>query len=178
MRQINLLPESLQKAQYKSLVIRSAMLTFGSTLAFIILIHAGLAVMVGNLESKIQNPPPNIDTIEFAQMRQQIQDKSNNIQKYFSQYGAVIDAYGDNYFSVDIMKVIGTISQHKVWFTRLNLNNKKRTCEIEGKSYNTRLVSEFMLGIKKTPFFENVALISMEKGQDEKVDFKLECSLK
>jgi Tfp pilus assembly protein PilN len=137
-----------------------------------------LVGIVDNLESKIQHPPANIDTIEFAQLRAQTQQMSNNIQKYINQYGAVINAYGDNYFSVDILRVIGNISQHKVWFTRLNLNNKTRKCEVEGQSYNTRLVSEFMLEIKRAPFFDNVALISMEKGQDDRVNFKLVCTLK
>ncbi len=73
---------------------------------------------------------------------------------------------------------MGKITTHKVWLTRLSLDNSNGICQMDGKSFNTRLVSEFMLEFKKIPYFENVALISMEKGPDEKVDFKITCKFK
>ncbi len=178
MRQINLLPVSLQQAQNKKKITYSFLITLGPTIFAIVVIHFLIVVFVSNLESKVKHPAANVDTTQFVALREAIQKKSDDVQKYVDEFRVIIDSYMDNYLSENILTVIGNISYHKVWFTHLELNNKNKTCEIQGKSFNTRLVSEFMLGVKKAPFFDNVTLISMEKGQDEKVNFKIVCVLK
>lgn len=178
MRQINLLPESLQQAQNKKKILNSFFVTLIPTVFAVGAIHILTILFIANLEGQVKHPAANMDTMEFMALREEIQKKADDLQKYTADYGALINSYMDNYLSQDILRAIGAISHHKVWFTRFELNNKNRACEIQGKSFNTRLVSEFMLGVKKAPFFDNVTLISMEKGQDEKVNFKIVCVLK
>ena len=178
MRQINLLPEPLQKAQQKKMIVSSAMATVGSIVLVILVIHALLSLGMANLENQLNNPTTYKDTAEFVQLREKINAAREKVKAYLGQYSAVVEAYVNNSSTVDILRIAGTSSKHKVWFTKFVLSNKAKNCEIEGKSFNTRLVSEFMLNIKKTTFFETVDLISMEKSPDDKVTFKIVCTLK
>lgn len=178
MRQINLLPETLQKAHIKTVIVHSAAVSIGGTFLLAAVVHVLLTLSIGNLEERVLHPASYLDTMEFAQLREMINIKAEEVKKYVGQYGTVVEAQMNNNAAEGILKAAGMSSKHKVWFTRFVLDNKARKCEIEGKSFNTRLVSEFMLNIKKSPFFDNVSLISMEKGTDEKVDFKVVCILK
>ena len=178
MRQINLLPESLQKRQYQKMAVNSAAALGSLTLVVLACIHLLLSTSVAKLENQVHHPAAYMDTMEFVQLREQIQGLGEEIKNYVGLYRPVLEAHLDNYSIVSILGLVGNMSNHRVWFTRFSLNTKTRDCEIEGKSFNTRLVSEFMLDMKKTPLFDNVTPISMEKGTDEKINFKIICKLK
>lgn len=178
MRQINLLPETLQKAQAQSRITKSLLITLGPAVLAMALIHVFFVFVLSYLEKQAKSPVVNVDSGGFEQLRDQIQQQKVGLEKYYGQYRAIIDPYTSNYFTRQILEKSGEMTHHKVWLTRINIDNMKRSCELEGKSYNTRLVSEFMLNIKRTSYFENVNLISIDKARDEKVNFKIVCVFK
>lgn len=178
MRQVNLLPEDLQTSQYQKRIARSVLLTGGSTLLVMAVLHVLIALGVAGLEDRVRRPQTYADAAEFVELREQVRILKDDVSQYVGRYRTVIEAYMDHYATTAILKTLGKAGRQKIWLTRLTVNNTTRVCDMEGRSFNTRLVSEFMLGIKKNPFFDNITPISMEKGPEQIIHFRITCDLK
>ncbi len=180
MRQINLLPEKLQKAEKARNIKTSIMFTVLPVLFGICIIHFFLSAKVSVLREMVDQPLMLKDTTEVRPIRRQVIRLNNDISKFINQNSDIVGIYSKYFFSTNTLRIIGSVSTNKVWLKALSLDIQEGTCLIEGKSFNTRLVSEFMLELKRLAYFEKVELISMGKesqSEESEIDFKIVCQL-
>jgi len=181
MRQVNLLPQELRQSQELRRIRNAFVVTLVPTLIVLVLIHWALNFRVSSLMRSMERPArpmtlpglrsmhTQIDALreEFAQLTQG--------QEFFLEQAARSDLLPG------MLKMIANASQEKVWFKKISLDYKDKTCLIIGRSFHARLVSEFMLELKKMPAFQRVELTTMGKGQgshNREIDFQVICHLK
>jgi len=180
MRQVNLLPEELQKAQSLKIIGSSLLFNIGAVVIFVVLINSLLSFWITNLETVALQPLALKENNEITQIRAKISEIEKETGMIFKKNRDIMEVFARNSSFSHLLKVIGNVTSDKVWLTSLTFVMKDRRCKMDGLSFNTRLVSEFMLELKKISYFKNVELLSMEKeGRGIKeVAFTIECELK
>jgi len=181
MRLVNLLPEENQKKEQWRMVRLSFGMTFLPLALGLILIHALLGLQLSAVEQALRQPKRQGESAQIAKLRQEISAVKAKGQKLVTTDKELIKYFVVQPASSRILKNIAQVADEKVWLTEFVLDSAKETCDIGGKSFNIRLVSEFMLGLKKLLYFEDVALVTMEEGakdKDGEVTFKVTCRLK
>lgn len=181
MRQINLLPDNLKNKEKLRFLKKSLLCTVGVSLLVMVLVHFILILRVGSLEKALSNPAiyGGSEVIKKLQKDIDIVIKDTRRDMKRSQYFA--ELLDKNLMFSSVLQNISNIASDKVWFKRVKIVVDGKNFEIEGKSFNTRLVSEFMLDLRKLAYFKNVDLITMEKNDDgvkKEIDFKIACKLK
>ena len=180
MRQVNLLPEGLKKTANLKAERSALIVTGGIALAIFVFIHVILVIQIKGLEIAANQPLFFEEATQTGQLKGLIESKKK-IQKLVKKNRDVLEIFAKHSSSANILDTIGDITRDKVWLNRFLLDLNAGQCTIEGRSFNTRLVSEFMLELKKLPCFENVELVSMDKGTkkgDEEIDFEIICKIK
>ena len=180
-RQVNLLPPALKNEHKLAVVKKSLMLTLGPVLIFVVVCHFLLILGVSWLAAVAQQPTEFKEAPEISRVRQQILAVSKDVNAFFKEQKPLADFAAQQYPELNILKQLGEMTGHKVWLSGLIFDIKKGTLEFQGSSFNTRLVSEFMLGLRNLSYFSKVDLVSMGKaaqGKDKEVSFTISCQLK
>ncbi|MBL7170475.1 MAG: PilN domain-containing protein [Candidatus Omnitrophica bacterium] len=181
MRQINLLPEKVHRAEERRSIRKSLITAVSLTSLVVLSIHLLSAGRVERLEkiarqlTSIKVPP------EISQLRGKIARLKVERQTFIDRNRVLLDILSKDLPYPYILKTIGNVTSDMVWLTGFSIDSRKGTCQIDGQSFNTSLVSEFMLELKKLPYFESVDLTSMERRtelQEKGVDFKITCKFK
>jgi len=180
MRQINLLPERLKKQEEWRIVRNSFLLTVGLSVAFVLLVHFGLNFCVKNLEDIATKPLALKETDEISQLKDKIDAVETKMKELVMANKEIIEVFAKNSSLSYLLKVIGNATADKVWLTDLSFHYDKKICQMKGLSFNTRLISEFMLELKALAYFENVTLVSMEKSREgsRETAFIIRCLLR
>jgi len=179
MRQVNLLPEELRKIQKIRVARNSALLTLLPVVLLVGVLFGLLSFWVGGLEKKTLKPQVSKDKLLSSQFSTEAKKVESEIRKVLDSDKDIIESFLRASSTSSILKVIGNTTADKVWLTKLSFDRKMKSFQISGHSFNTRLVSEFMLELRRLPVFKNVALISMEKGEKgaHQAAFSIECKL-
>jgi len=176
MRQINLLPESLQQAEQMRLLRNVAVVICIVSLGAALVLHMLLSFGVNTTRANVdQSLMAHQD--EFVRIKQEIQNAKGQMKDLYSKEEVLILLLSKHLSNAHMLKVMGQLTGERVWLTGLNLDIQKSECELEGRSFSTRLVSEFMLELKRMPYFREVELINMDKGKSTEVTFKILCHL-
>ena len=181
MRQINLLPE--EHRQNENLrIIRSAccLILLPLALGFAV-IHVVLVFSLNGLQREAQKPPAQQETLESQHIRQEIIKAKQKAQGLVDQNKDLVERFLVNFYFSKILDKIGAAALDKVWLTGLNVDTLGQVCEIDGRAFNTRLVSEFILALKQIAYFKAVDLSVMEadqKAKEGEIAFKIVCNLK
>lgn len=181
MRQVNLLPEENQKSETMRLIRNSLCKNFLPVIAGMIPIHFFLAFSLSDLERTVQIPQRYHETPRVLQIRQEIKNMKSKASGLFASNKDLVVNFLANLPSSQLLKKIGNVTSERVWLTNLALDMSKGMCEMNGRSFNIRLVSEFILELKRLPYFTSVELVTMEGNQKEKegeINFKIVCKLK
>ena len=177
MRQINLLPEQMQKTEQQKIVQNSFVLALIPTVMIICVIHGFLSWDLQNVKKAAEQSTDDNQINEFGDVKGKIGALSAQIENFYKAQKPVLLSMAQQAFSPFLLKNFGDAASNRVWFKKLELDYEAKICRIEGRSYNTRLVSEFMLEVKKMAFFKSVELSSMERSPDGQVDFMIVCNL-
>ena len=142
------------------------------TLAVILVIHGLLAVKINVLKKAKQGQMPKMpagsredpDGLHFSE---DIQRLAADLQDFISQNKNLWEFVDQSFRSSVILKDIGRIADKRIWLTNFTLDSLQGHCELEGSTFYTRAVSEFMMELKKLPYFKMVSLTTMERGTQE-----------
>ena len=178
MRQINLLPEQMQKTEQQKILRNFFVVTLIPTLIIVCVIHGLLWWYLQSVKKTATERSTDYSQInEFGDVKEKIDTLSAKIEDFYRAQKPVLASIAQQSFSPFLLKNFGDAASNRVWFKRLALDYDGKICRIEGRSYNTRLVSEFMLELKKLAFLKSVELSSMEKSPEGNVDFMIICNL-
>lgn len=181
MRQVNLLPEDIQKTERIKIIINSLLTTLVPVILGMALLHFLIVFRLHSLQRVVNQPYAQPELAQFQELRQEIGKIKSAAQGSFSRDRELIEYFVVNLPFSEILRNIGNIAQERVWLTGVTVDGQSNICEIEGRSFNTRLVSEFILNLKQYYFFQSVELLSMgedKTGKEEETHFKIVCSLK
>ena len=167
MRQVNLLPANIQEAEKKRALMNSILITAGLSLLVLFFIHLLLVARVSKLQRLAQRPVTFQDTEETSLLRQQKEELNKHIEGFIQDNKVSLEVLMEQFSYANILKVIGDAAAGKVWLRAIDIDSQKGKCEIKGRTFNTRLVSEFMLELKKFSCFKTVNVSSMEKDKGE-----------
>ncbi len=179
MRQVNLLPEHLQRTERLKTIRSSIAATVGLILLLVLPIHLLLALRVERLEKAAYQPGAIGETPELSQLYREISDLKVERQRLFKGNAGIIEVLTEDLIYPGFLQTIGEVASDKVWLTRLSVESKKGTRRFTGRSFSTQSVSEFMLELKKIPYLKTVELSSMEKASDKartEIDFDIICN--
>lgn len=181
LRQVNLLPrEMLQVEHLRSL--RSTFLLVMLPILFVLLIiHALLNLSIRGLEESGRRPATWWFSPEMDSVQDRLEAMGKNAIQFMTSHKELLTGYVHHENTRDLLTRVGNSALNKVWFREVKLNNGSQKLELYGASYQARLVSEFMLELKKIPYFDQVELVSMGKesrGANEEIDFQITCLLK
>ncbi|MDP2653140.1 MAG: PilN domain-containing protein [Candidatus Omnitrophota bacterium] len=178
MRQINLLPEQMQKVEQIKTIRNAFVLVLAPILLVMAVVHVLLAMHLQNMKRLAERPMDYIQTREVGEVKVRIDEVLSKMRDFHAGHEILLESIAQRASTPVILVNLGEMAQSRVWLNDFNLDHESKTCRIAGQSFNTRLVSEFMLELKKVPFFKNVELSSMERGQDGKVGFSIVCYMK
>lgn len=181
MRQVNLLPDKLRLSEERMPIIKSVIACVCLTLFVILSIHLLLAAGVGRLERTERKLTSMREPPEISRLRKEIARSELEMQKFIDKNRVPLDILSKYLPCPYILKTIGDITLDMVWLTGFFVDSENGTCQIDGRSFSTKLVSEFMLELKKVPYFKSVELPSMEKGTEpekKEVQFKITCKFR
>jgi len=179
MRQVNLLPDSVKQVETIRALWNSAVVLLGTTLFVMLLLHFGLEARVKYLEEIASRPSYIRETAESSSLKQQALKIKKQMQSQIKEDLLAAKLFTHHMSSHNLLKNIGDVTSGKVWLDGMSINSEGGVFQIQGRSSNMRFVSEFMLELRKLPYFKNVELTSMGKGQSEaEVLFKILCHLK
>lgn len=181
MRQINLLPEELQRSQGRRPIIKSVIAAVCLAVFAVLSIHLLLTATVGMLERIERELISTRELPEMSRLREEIARSKLDMRRFIDKNRVPLEILSENLPCPYILKTIGDVTLDLVWLTGFSVDSKNGTCQLDGRSFNTKLVSEFMLELKKVPYFKSVELSSMEKGGEpkkEEVEFKIVCKFK
>ena len=180
MRQVNLLPEELKRTARLRMTLNSLLVTAGASLAVLIFIHFLLAAQIKSLDF-LANQPLFLEGEDQTGQLKELVSSKKKIQQLVEKKRDVLEIFAKHSSSANILNAIAAITKDNVWMNKFLFDLNTDQCIIEGRSFNTRLVSEFMLELKKLPCFENVELVSMDKDTQkgaEEIDFEIICKIK
>ena len=181
MRQINLLPETVRGVEKRALVAKAVMVLIGSAAVIILLSHFFLLWRISCLKKTISHLRDIGGITAGSPLDRQLNQSGSQIQKYIDENKALTEVLTKDFLSLPLLKTIGDAASGRVWLTAVTVDSKTETCQISGNTYNTQLVSEFMLELKRSPFFKNIDLASMEKGKEtqlKEMSFTVTCEFK
>ena len=181
LRQVNLLPEEIQKSEQLRFLRFSLTVIFLPVFVVLFLISSLLNGCIQNLEETARQPLAFQETTATRDLKKKIEQQENVLGDFAQENTGIIETYVKNSPTAYFLKVISRLSAQKVWLTGIALDTQGRTCKIKGKSFTTRLVSEFMLELKRLPHFQEVELVSVGKEgvkPGAEVDFQIICHLK
>lgn len=176
MRQINLLPQKIQQRQRLAILRNSFCLTILPTVIGMVFVHGVITGQLAMVEKVFRSPQAFQETAESRRIQQEMDSLKASATEFFVREKDLIELFVVNLPISEIAKDIGRSVSQKVWLTKLDVDMFKKTCTIDGQSYNTRLVSEFILELKKLAYFKKVQLITMgeeQKASTGEVDFKI-----
>jgi Tfp pilus assembly protein PilN len=181
MRQVNLLPiENQRSEQWR--VLRNSLCGIFLPLGFLMLVvHLLLGLQVAAMEKRLNSPLRHAESAPVVALQQAMADIKLKGEGFLKTDKEIVEYFIVQPSAANILGNIGNQALDKVWLTDLRGDGTKRVYEIVGRSFNIRLVSEFMLELKKLPYFENVELVTMgegAKGKEGEIDFKMICHLK
>ncbi|HLF17537.1 MAG TPA: PilN domain-containing protein [Candidatus Omnitrophota bacterium] len=177
MWQINLIPEDIQKEDQLKLIGASVLASAVATCVLALLIHAGLTVMINQMKKVADGPAAVKEDTSLAKLKGTISRLEAEQKQLYKTEGPLIEMLSKRYSYDDILLSIGNVSADKVWLQDISINSDEGLCGINGNSFNSRLVSEYMLELKKMPYFKGLELSSVEKSENKSdmVDFKIVC---
>lgn len=178
MRQINLLPEEVKRTEKER--INKNLVIFGAGLTFLVVasIHFLLAWRVDSLKNALKQSDAVRKNPGLSQLQKEINQLEKERERYVKENKALLEILTKHLASPSVLKVLSEAASGRVWFIGLSIDVQKETCRINGKSFNTQLVSEFMLELKRSSCFKKIDLTSMEKqsapeGKD--ITFSITC---
>lgn len=180
MRQVNLLPEDIRKSEEIRKVRHSLVFTIGAPLLGIVVIHLLLVLLVHHLKTAASEPLGFQDTPQISAVREKIDQIQSSAGDFSRQHQSAVKIICRLRSPVGFLLRLGEAVREKVWLTDVQLDYGKKVCELTGRSFNTRLVSEFMLELKTMNAVENFELVSMEQKESSstpEIEFKLKIHL-
>ena len=181
MRQVNLLPQDMQQADRINFMRKAGLVLFTPVIVLLIIGHILLQTRLGYLKRTSEQPLAFTETQETRELGRRKKEARKKIRDFYAKNENVIEKFVKKFSVAHMLKSVGQIAAEKVWLQSMVLDIPKDVCRIKGKSFNTRLVSEFMLELKRLPYFQNVELVSMSKGQVKdvkEIEFQVVCRLK
>ena len=173
-----MLPEEMQRANERRFVIKSLVTTACLLFLVVLSIHLLLAAGVGRLERVERELASMGEPPEISQLRKETARLELEMQGFINKNRVPLDILSKHLPCPYILKTIGDITLDMVWLTGFSVDSQKGTSQIDGRSFNNKLVSEFMLELKKLPYFKSVELTSMERNAEPEkigVEFKITC---
>jgi len=180
MRQVNLLPGETQRVEIIQFIQHTLAFLFAPTIILLFLISFLMNMHIRHLQKTAEQPLAFQETAETRQLKKQIDSLEKELKIYGHDNEALIKAFVKRSPAAYLLKVISRLSENKVWLRGITLDAQQDICRIDGKSFNTRLVSEFMLEVKRLPYFRDVELVSVGKQAVKtasEVDFQIICYL-
>jgi len=181
MRQVNLLPTDLQQAERIHFFKKAGLFLLSPTLILLIMGHLILQARLNYLQDLSKQPLALKETKETRELNEKKKEAKQQVRVFYDENKSILERFVKKFSVAHMLKFIGQIAKEKVWLLSLSLEVNKGECRIEGKSFNTRLVSEFMLELKRLPYFKNVELVSMNKGKGteiKEIEFQVVCRLR
>ncbi len=181
MRQVNLLPEESQRIETLKFIQRTLAFLFVPTLVVLFGISFAMDRHIEILRHAVDKPMAFQETAETRKLDQDIANTEKELKIFGDEHRVLIKTFVKRVPTAYLLKIISRLSENKVWLKGISLDHQQDICRIEGKSFNTRLVSEFMLEIKRLPYFRDVELVSVGKEAVKaasEVDFQIVCHLR
>lgn len=180
MRQLNLLPADLQQKQQTARLRNVLIVLIIPTVILMGGIHYALVRHIDRLNDTVQNPPSPLETPEIQALRREIQSVRSGIESLVGSHYLAMELFARQLMPASVLKDTANGARGKVWFDQMEMDMTKRVFSIKGKSFNTRLVSEYMLELKKMPYFSAVDLesVSKENAGGQAVEFLINCHLR
>jgi len=166
MRQINLLPEQFQKSEYTKLIRKALLVILAPFIVLFLFLHLLLSFEVNRLVDKINNPLGQIETPEINKLSIEIAEMEASMENYISGRRLIIEILNKRLPYSSILKGIGDACSGKAWLNELIIKNENESAQIKGNAYNVRLASEFMLELKKKPYFESIDITTMDQDPE------------
>ena len=176
MRQVNLLPDETRKTETLRFMRNSLLILLAPVFGLWFLMNLLLNIQIGALKRTAAQPLAFQETGETQALKTKIANLEKKIQEYGDQNKGIIETFVKKVPCGYLLKNIGCLSEDKVWVNAISFDTQKKECRIDGKSFSTRLVSEFMLELKRLPHFEGVDLVSVGKETrktTQEVDFQI-----
>ena len=181
MRQVNLLPERFRQAGNKRVMTRSAAIMAAMVFFAALTVHLLLSWRIGSYQNVAAELKNIGDLPEYSPLHRAIGQIEREKKRFTAENKGLLDVLSGHLASSHILRYISAANSGKIWLTEIIIDPQKNTCAIGGRSYSARSVSEFMLGLKKSPFFKNIDLTSMEKAQvpqEREVKFAITCNFR
>jgi len=181
MRQVNLLPEEIRRVEIIQFIQHTLAFLLVPTMVLLFIISFFMNMHIRNLKRTAEQPLDFHETAETRELKEKIETRETQLKRYGHENEILIKTFVKNSSASYLLKVISRLSENKVWLKAIVLDAQQNTCHIDGKSFNTRLVSEFMLEIKRLPYFRSVDLVAVGKQAvktEAEVDFQIVCYLK
>ena len=177
MKDINLLPERYLQQERKRLMIRTGLLVWSLTFVIMVVSYVLLQREVGRLVVLTKDPQSFQENPEILRLRGEIKAIKGSALSFIGENREVAEIAIRNFSAADILADVGQATLDRVWLTKFTADPKGKLCELNGKAVSTRLVSEYMLELKRLPYVADLELVSMGKKEDG-IDFELRLSLK
>lgn len=182
MREVNLLPTSYQKKERNSVIIKSVFLMIVLLVLFLGSLYVAISWGILHLETVLGYRAASQVNLEMKELKGQLIALDNQMKDFYVRKQLVVEGYMTSAALINLLERAGDFTSDRVWLTELECHAFQKQCSLKGKAFNTRLVSEFMLDLKKLSFFESVDLVSMGKEESqnikEGIDFALRCHMK
>ncbi len=177
MRQINLLPEPMQKIEEQKVIRNAFGVSVVPTLIILIVVHVFLSWYLQDVIKMTGYSTDYSQVNEFGDIKEKIDVLSVQMGNFYRDQKPVLMSVAQQSSPPFLLKNLSVAASNRVWFKKMELDFDGKICRIEGQSYNTRLVSEFMLELKKILSLKSVELNSMEKTPEGHVNFMIVCNL-
>jgi Tfp pilus assembly protein PilN len=181
MRQVNLLPEESRKAETILFIRNTVGVILGPFVGILLIVNFFIGAHIDYLRRTAEQPLASKETSETLAMKKQIEKYEENLKQTGVQNKDIVETFVKKVPAGYLLKMISRLAEDKVWLDGISVDVKERRCTVDGKSFGTRLVSEFMLELKRLPHFKDVELVSVGKETRktaQEVDFQIICFLK
>ncbi|MBN1492849.1 MAG: PilN domain-containing protein [Candidatus Omnitrophica bacterium] len=179
MRQINLLPEAYQHQMRMAALKKTMIVSAVIVIVCIVPVHIWLADGVKGLKNELTAIKLSRAMPELDKVRSEVTLLRNERNAFVSENQALLEIAAQRVHYKAMMKLIGDSARNKVWLNSVTVSSQKKTLEMKGKAYDAQLVSEFLLEIKKIPYFNTVDLTSMQSNtaaDGTTITFSLTCT--
>ncbi len=178
LRRINLIPKDVQNEIAKQGMTMSITTLVISLVSIMLIAHIVLHARIAALDGELKTHIKESKGADIKQLSRDVALLNERKEVFINRNNTLLEIIDRRFPVYDILYRFGNLANKKVWLSRCKIKGRRRMCEINGRSWNTHLVSEFMIELKKEPYFESVNLVSMEKGAStDEVLFSLICYL-
>lgn len=179
MRQINLLPQEIQKTRERHLFILSLAITVSLIVLIITVWHLLLNINIRRLESISSRLTPAV-TIKnkFETLKKEFAQTAAEREKFLQDNSALMPVIRSRIPYSDLLKALSHTTYEKVWLNEFKLESRSGVLELSGSSDNTESVSEFLYRLRRIPFLASVAPSAIERGENDIINFKVRCMLR